>query len=47
MKNDITGITMDLYKEVTPKGKILLTRLIDLILFELECIRKTVDMEEK
>ena len=44
--NDITDLLVELYSEVTPRGKITLNKLVDKIVFELESIRQSVDMEE-
>ena len=37
---DITNILLQLYQEVTPDGKILLDKLIDIIIEELEKIKQ-------
>ena len=44
MKTD--DILLELYQEVTPKGKELLNKLIDSIIFDLGCIRETIMREE-
>ena len=49
MKNnkDLTDLILELYKEVTPQGQILLDKLIDKIVFQLENIRQILDLQNE
>ena len=42
----LSDLIQKLYNEVTPEGKKILSELIDKIIFELDCIRQTADLEE-
>ena len=44
--NDITSLICDLRSELTPSGQKILDRLIDRIVFELDCIRHTTELEK-
>ena len=45
-EKDITDLLLKLYQEVTPRGKVVLDNLVDKIIFQLECVRMSLDLEE-